>query len=108
MSTLVSHVGDGDFVQQVEQADLPVFVDFHATWCGPCKQIAPVVEELAEEYNGKVKFVKLDIDQNMDTAVRFSVRGVPTLMVFKNGQAEGTQVGAVGKAQLKALVESVL
>lgn len=108
MASTIDHVNDDNFNTVVEQSLLPVLVDFYATWCGPCNQIAPIVEEIAAEYEDKLKVVKLDIDDSMDTAVRFSVRGVPTLMVFKNGAVVATQVGAVGKSQLQSFIDSAL
>ena len=101
-------VNDLNFDEEVLKSDKPVLVDFTATWCGPCRQIAPIVDELAEDYDGKVKVTKLDIDDSPGTAQRFSVRGVPTLLVFKGGEVVAEQVGAVPKARLSALVDQAL
>ena len=104
----VPSVNDLNFEQEVLQSDLPVLVDFTATWCGPCKQIAPFVAQLATEYEGKVKVTKLDIDENPGTAARFGIRGVPTLKMFKGGQVVAEQVGAAPKARLDALIQRAL
>jgi thioredoxin 1 len=86
----------------------PVLVDFWAPWCGPCKMIAPALDELAETYAGKAKIVKVDVDQNQATAIKYHVRSIPMLLVFKDGQVQATQIGAVGKAQLGQLIEKAL
>lgn len=108
MSDNIVHVSDSSFEQDVLQAEGPVLVDFWAEWCGPCKMIAPVLEELAEEYNGKLKIAKLNIDENPETAPKYGVRGIPTLILFKNGQAEGTKVGALSKSQLATFIDSAI
>ena len=95
-------VTDSDFEQQVEQHDGVAVVDFWATWCGPCRMIAPVLEQLATEYEGKVKVAKLDVDSNIRTATRFNVRSIPTILFFKDGKLVDQVVGAVPKAQLDA------
>lgn len=108
MSDTVLHATDADFDSHVLQSDQPVLVDFWAPWCGPCKMIAPALDQLANEYAGKAKIVKVDVDQNPATAMKFHVRSIPMLLVFKDGQIHGQQVGAVGKAQLAALIDKAL
>ncbi len=106
MSDKIIYVGDADFEDKVLNAELPVLVDFWAEWCGPCKMIAPVLEEIAEEYAGKIQVAKLNIDENPATPPRYGIRGIPTLMLFKNGNVEATKVGAVSKSQLAAFLDS--
>jgi thioredoxin 1 len=108
MSDQVLHVGDADFEAQVLKSDTPVLVDFWAEWCGPCKMIGPMVDELADTYAGKVKVVKLNIDHNPMTPRAYAVRGIPTLLMFKDGKVQATQVGAVGKAQLAQFIDKAL
>jgi len=108
MSDNIVQVSDSSFEQDVLRADGPVLVDFWAEWCGPCKMIAPVLKEIADEYAGKLKIAKLNIDSNPETAPKYGVRGIPTLIIFKNGQAEGTKVGALSKSQLAAFIDSVI
>ncbi|RMH88112.1 thioredoxin TrxA [Lysobacter pythonis] len=108
MSDNVIHATDSDFAQHVLEADVPVLVDFWAPWCGPCRMIAPALDQLADEYAGKAKIVKIDIDQNQATALKYHVRSIPMLLVFKGGQIQATQVGAVGKPQLAALIDKAL
>jgi thioredoxin 1 len=108
VSDKVIHATDADFDAAVLQSDEPVLVDFWAPWCGPCKMIAPALDELAETYAGKAKIVKVDVDQNQATAIKYHVRSIPMLLVFKDGQVQATQIGAVGKAQLGQLIEKAL
>lgn len=108
MSDLIVQISDASFEQDVLKAAGPVLVDFWAEWCGPCKMIAPVLEELAEEYAGKLTIAKLNIDSNTETAPKFGVRGIPTLIMFKGGEAVGTKVGALSRSQLAAFIDSVI
>ncbi|MHC1479636.1 thioredoxin TrxA [Frateuria aurantia] len=108
MSELITHTSDAAFEQDVLKSDTPVLLDFWAEWCGPCKAIAPVLDELAKQYDGKLRIAKINIDENQQTPRSYGVRGIPTLMVFKNGKVEATQVGAVGKGQLTQLIDKVL
>ena len=102
----IGHVTDASFERGVLNSDLPVLVDYWAEWCGPCKVIAPVLEEIATEYDGKMKVCKLDIDANGETPPKYGIRGIPTLMLFKNGNVEATKVGALSKSQLTAFLDS--
>ena len=108
MSDAIVHVSDGSFEEEVMKANGPVLVDFWAAWCGPCKMIAPVLDELANEYAGKIKVCKMDVDANKQTPSKYNIRGIPTLMIFKSGAAEGTKVGALSKSQLKEFIDSNL
>lgn len=105
MSDAVLHVTDSDFNETVLNAEGPVLVDYWAEWCGPCKMIAPVLDEIATEYAGKLKVVKLNIDDNPETPQHYGVRGIPTLMLFKDGEVEATKVGALTKSQLAAFID---
>ena len=100
-----SHINDADFDAEVRQADTPVLVDFWAEWCGPCKQIGPSLEELSEEYAGKVKIVKVNVDENPDQAAALGVRGIPALFMFKDGEVISNRMGAAPKAALKNWIE---
>ncbi|MES9967289.1 MAG: thioredoxin TrxA [Sedimenticola sp.] len=106
MSEQIVHVTDDSFEVEVLQSAQPVLVDYWAEWCGPCKMIAPVLDEIAGEYAGKVKITKLNIDDNPNTPPRYGIRGIPTLMLFKDGEVEATKVGAVSKSQLTAFIDS--
>jgi len=108
MSDKIIHATDADFDSVVLQSDQPVLVDFWAQWCGPCKMIAPALDELAQAYDGRAKIVKVDIDQNRNVAMKYHVRSIPMLLVFKDGQVQGTQIGAVGKPQLAQLIDKAL
>ncbi len=101
-------VTDAEFEREVLQAETPVLVDFWADWCAPCHAIAPALDELAEEYDGKVKFVKIDTEENFDTMSEYGVRGLPTLLIFKGGERVDQVTGAVAKAQVKQTLEKVL
>jgi thioredoxin 1 len=108
MSDKIVHVTDASFEDEVLKSDVPVLVDFWAAWCGPCKMIAPILDDVAGEYSGKVKVCKVDVDENGDTPAKFGVRGIPTLILFKNGNAEATKVGALSKTQLTAFIDAAL
>jgi len=104
----VVHISDESFEEEASQSEVPVLIDYWAPWCGPCKMIAPVLDEIATEYSGRLKVVKLNIDDNPQTPPKYGIRGIPTLMIFKNGQVEATKVGAVSKVQLRAFIEDSL
>ncbi len=108
MSERIAHITDASFEQDVLKAERPVLVDFWAEWCGPCKMIAPVLEQLAEDYADRLQVCKLNIDDNQETAPKFGVRGIPTLILFRDGEVAATKVGAVSKAQLAQFLDSNL
>ncbi|MGM0593584.1 MAG: thioredoxin TrxA [Pseudomonadota bacterium] len=108
MSDKIVYVTDDTFDSEVVNAEGTVLVDYWADWCGPCKMIAPILDEIAEDYAGKLKVVKLNIDENPNTPPKFGIRGIPTLMLFKGGNVEATKVGAVSKSQLTAFIDSNL
>lgn len=106
MSEHINYVTDGNFEAEVLQSPTPVLVDYWAEWCGPCKMIAPILDDVAKEYSGKLKVAKLNIDDNQDTPAKYGIRGIPTLMLFKGGNVEATKVGALSKSQLTAFIDS--
>ena len=108
MSQQIIHVTDSSFEQDVLKNSTPVLLDFWAEWCGPCKMIAPILDQIATEYAGKVVIAKMNVDENPKTPMRFNVRGIPTLILFKNGQAEGQKIGAVRRADVAAFLDSNL
>ena len=108
MSEHIHYVTDDTFAAEVLQASQPVLLDFWAEWCGPCKMIAPILDDIASQYAGRLKVAKLNIDDNPTTPANFAVRGIPTLMLFKNGNVEATKVGAISKSQLTAFIDSHL
>jgi thioredoxin 1 len=105
-SDAIQHVTDDNFGTEVLQSEVPVLVDYWAEWCGPCKSIAPVLEAVAKEYDGRLKIAKINVDENQTTPAKFGIRGIPTLMLFKNGNVEATKVGALSKSQLTAFLDS--
>ena len=106
MSDAIVHVNDANFDNEVLQSATPVLVDYWAEWCGPCKMIAPILEDVARDYSGKLKIAKLNIDDNQATPPKYGIRGIPTLMLFKNGNVEATKVGALSKTQLAAFIDA--
>ncbi len=105
-STQIKHVTDDSFEPEVLKSEVPVLVDYWAEWCGPCKSIAPILEQLAREYDGRLKIAKINVDENQQVPAKFGIRGIPTLMLFKNGNLEATRVGALSKSQLTAFLDS--
>lgn len=107
-SDLIKHISDASFDADVLQSAQPVLVDYWAEWCGPCKMIAPILDEVAKDYNGRLNVAKMNVDQNREVPAKFGIRGIPTLMIFKNGQLAATKVGALSKAQLTAFIDGNL
>ncbi len=107
-SELIKHVSDASFEADVLQADKPVLVDYWAEWCGPCKMIAPILDDISNSYAGKLQVAKMNVDENRDIPAKFGIRGIPTLMLFKNGELAATKVGALSKAQLTAFIDQQL
>ena len=108
MSERIVHITDESFDAEVLKADKPVLVDYWAEWCGPCRMIAPILDEIAGEYADRVKICKLNVDENQNTPPKYGIRGIPTLMLFRNGNVEATKVGALSKSQLVAFLDSSL
>jgi thioredoxin 1 len=107
-SELIKHTTDASFDADVLQADRPVLVDYWAEWCGPCKMIAPILDDVAQQYGDKIQIAKMNVDENRDIPAKFGIRGIPTLMIFKDGQLAATKVGALSKAQLTAFIDGNL
>ncbi|NYT57442.1 thioredoxin TrxA [Alcaligenaceae bacterium] len=108
MSESIKHVSDASFEADVINSDVPVLVDYWAEWCGPCKMIAPLLDEAAKQYGDRVIIAKVNVDENPDTAAKYGVRGIPTLMLFKDGKAAATKVGALSRSQLSAFLDESL
>ena len=108
MSNNIINVTDSNFEEEGLSSEIPVLLDYWAEWCGPCKMIAPILNDIADEYSGKIKIAKLNIDENPGTPAKFGVRGIPTLMIFKSGSIEATKVGAMSKSQLSAFIDSTI
>jgi len=107
-SDLIKHISDASFESDVIKAEKPVLVDYWAEWCGPCKMIAPILDEVSETYKDKLQVAKMNVDENRDIPAKFGIRGIPTLMLFKDGQLAATKVGAMSKAQLTAFIDQQL
>lgn len=108
MSGNIIHVTDSSFEEEVLKSNMPVMLDFWAEWCGPCRAIAPVLEDIAQEYNGKLIVAKLNVDENPTTPQKYAVRGIPTMIIFRNGSVIGTKVGQASKTQLSAFIDSTI
>jgi len=108
MATSPIHLGEGEFDNEVMKADVPVVVDFWAPWCGPCHMIAPALEELAEDYEGRIKVTKVNVDENPNIAARYQIRSIPTVLFFKNGEVQDQVIGAVPKGELSKKIEAIL
>ena len=108
MSENILAITDNEFEKEVLNSEIPVLVDFWAEWCGPCRMFVPVLEEIAGEYAGKLKVVKINVDESPETAQKYGVRGIPTIILFKNGEVEATKVGALAKSQITAFLDSEL
>ncbi|GAA0220187.1 thioredoxin TrxA [Castellaniella daejeonensis] len=108
MSDSIKHVSDASFAGDVLQSDLPVLVDYWAEWCGPCKMVAPLLDEAAAQYQGRLTIAKLNVDENPDSAAKYGIRGIPTLMLFKDGKVAATKVGALSRTQLQAFLDEAL
>ncbi len=106
--SLIKHVSDDSFSSDVLQADKPVLVDYWAEWCGPCKMIAPILDDVSKAYDGRLQIAKMNVDENRDVPLKYGIRGIPTLMLFKDGQLAATKVGALTKAQLTAFIDGHL
>ena len=107
-SELIKHTSDASFDADVLKSSIPVLVDYWAEWCGPCKAIAPILDEVSKDYGGRLQVAKMNVDENRDVPAKFGIRGIPTLMLFKDGQLAGTKVGALSKAQLTAFLDGHL
>jgi thioredoxin 1 len=107
-SELIKHVSDASFESDVLQSDKPVLVDYWAEWCGPCKMIAPILDEVSKDYDGRLQIAKMNVDENRDVPAKFGIRGIPTLMLFKGGQLAATKVGALSKSQLTSFIDGHL
>jgi thioredoxin 1 len=108
MSDLIKHISDQSFDSDVRGSELPVLVDYWAEWCGPCKMIAPILDEVSREYSGRVQVAKMNVDENREIPAQFGIRGIPTLMLFKGGEVAATKVGALSKSQLTAFLDGHL
>ena len=107
-SELIKHISDASFEGEVLNASTPVLVDYWAEWCGPCKMIAPILDDVSKDYQGRLQVAKMNVDENRDVPAKFGIRGIPTLMIFKGGQLAATKVGALSKAQLAAFIDEHL